>query len=186
MWIVLIFVAVAALAGVYAIVCYNSFVAMRNNVDKAWSNIDVLLKQRFDELPKLVKVCEGYMQHERQTLEAVIEARSRISSARGEAAQRTAQNQLSETLKSLFMVVEQYPELKADRAFANLAARISGLEEQIADRREFFNDTVTLYNTRREQFPDVVIASLFAFTARELWRIDPAHRRDVEIDFKRG
>ncbi|PLX79766.1 MAG: LemA family protein [Desulfuromonas sp.] len=168
----------------YAIVIYNGFVSMKNNIDKAWSNIDVLLKQRFDELPKLIKVCEGYMQHEQKTLEAVIKARSMVGTARSEHDKMQAQNMLTDTLKSLFMVVERYPDLKADKAFRQLGARISELEDQIADRRELYNESVNIYNIRLEQFPDVLIARPFNFTSRELWQIDPAHRADVEVSFQ--
>ena len=168
----------------YVIVVYNGLVQLRNNIERDWSNIDVLLKQRYDELPKLIKVCEGYMQHEKRTLEAVIAARSRIGSARTEGEQLQAQNALTETLRSLFMVVERYPELKADKAFRQLQGRISELEEMIADRREFFNEAVNTYNIRIEQFPDLLVARPLNFTSRTLWRIDPTHRQDVEVRFQ--
>jgi LemA protein len=168
----------------YIITIYNGLVSLRNNIDRAWSNIDVLLKQRFDELPKLIKVCEGYMQHEQKTLEAVIKARSLVQNARGTQQKLEAQNMLSDTLKSLFMVVERYPDLKADAVFRNLGNRISEIEDQIADRREFFNDAANLYNIRIEQFPDIIIARAFNFVRRSLWKIDPAHRQDVEVNFQ--
>lgn len=185
-WIVL-GVASLLLAGVVLyiiIIIYNGLVHLKNSIAKAWSNIDVLLKQRFDELPKLIKVCEGYMQHEQKTLEAVIKARSAVGSARSEGQKMQAQNALTETLRSLFMVVESYPELKADTAFLRLGSRISELEDMIADRRELFNETVTIYNIRIEQFPDVLVARLFNFGGRTLWQIDPAHRQDVEVGFQ--
>jgi LemA protein len=168
----------------YVIVIFNGFVALKNNISQDWSNIDVLLKQRYDELPKLIKVCEGYMQHEQQTLEAVVKARSQVNSARSEGEKLQAQNLLTDTLKSLFMVVERYPDLKADTGFRQLSNRISELEDQIADRRELYNASVTIYNTRLEQFPDVLIARTFNFSDRELWQIDPAQRADVEVSFQ--
>lgn len=186
-WIVLgVLALIVALAVLYLIVIYNGFIAMKNGIDRDWSNIDVMLKQRFDELPKLIKVCEGYMQHERQTLEAVIQARAAIGSAGSEGQKLAAQNALSETLKSLFMVVERYPELKADKGFRQLSNRITELEDQIADRRELVNSAVTIYNTRLDQFPDVLVARAFNFTSRTLWKIDPAHRQDVEVSFSHG
>lgn len=186
-WIVLgVLVLIVVLLVLYVIVLYNGFVAMKNGIDRDWSNIDVMLKQRFDELPKLIKVCEGYMQHERETLEAVIKARSAIRNAGSDKEQLAAQNALTETLKSLFMVVERYPELKADKSFRQLQNRITELEDQIADRRELVNAAVTIYNTRLDQFPDVLVARLFNFTARTLWQIDPAHRQDVEVSFSRA
>ncbi len=169
---------------IYVVIIYNGFVALKNNIEQNWSNIDVLLKQRYDELPKLIKVCEGYMQHEQKTLEAVVKARSMVNSAQGEEQKLQAQNALTDTLKSLFMVVERYPDLKADAGFRQLSNRISEIEDQIADRRELYNASVTIYNTRLEQFPDVVIARAFNFDRRELWKIDPAHRQDVEVNFQ--
>ncbi len=177
---------ILALLALYVITVYNGLVQLKNNIERNWSNIDVLLKQRFDELPKLIKVCEAYMQHERQTLEAVIKARSLVSQAHGGEEQMRAQNALTETLRSLFMVVERYPELKADQAFRQLGSRISELEDQIADRRELFNDSVNLYNIRIEQFPDLLVARTFNFVARTLWQIDPAHRDDVAVTFQKS
>ena len=186
-WIVLgVFVFILAVLVFYVVAVYNGLIHLKNSIDKDWSNIDVLLKQRFDELPKLIKVCEGYMQHEKQTLEAVIKARSMVSGGGSEAQQMQAQNALTDTLRSLFMVVERYPDLKADKSFRQLGARISELENQIADRRELYNDTVNLYNIRIEQFPDVLIAKPFNFNNRPLWKINPAHRQDVQVSFNQG
>ena len=184
-WVVLILLVLVLIGiGLYTVLIYNGFVAMKNEVDKAWSNIDVLLKQRFDELPKLINVCEGYMQHEQRTLEAVIRARSQVAGARGTEEKLQAQNLLTDTLRSLFAVAERYPELKADAVFQRLGLRISELEDQIADRRELFNEAVNLYNIRLEQFPDLIVARMFNFTGRTLWKIDPAHRQDVEVKFQ--
>jgi LemA protein len=167
----------------YIITVYNGLVRLKNDSDKSWSNIDVLLKQRYDELPKLIKVCEGYMKHEKATLEAVIKARSMVGQARSEKDQIEAQNMLTDTLKSLFAVTEQYPELKADTAFRSLGNRISELEDQIADRRELYNEYVNIYNIRIAQFPDVLVATKFNFAPRALWEIQPEHRADVEVSF---
>ena len=183
--LVLIAVILLMILGVigYVIMIYNGLVGLKHNIDKAWSNIDVLLKQRFDELPKLVKVCEGYMDHERETLEAVVKARSQLNQAAGDDARLEAQNQISQALRSLFAVVERYPDLKADTAFRQLQARVTQIEDQIADRREFYNDAVNIFNIRIEQFPDVFVANVFNFTSRTLWQINPEHRNDVEISF---
>ena len=184
-WMVLVGI-VLLLAGAvgYTILVYNGLIQLRNNIERDWSNIDVMLKQRFDELPKLIKVCEGYMQHEQRTLEAVTRARAMAVGARTDKEKIQAQNALTDTLRSLFAVAESYPELKADALFRRLENRISELEDQIADRREFFNEAVNLYNIRLEQFPDVLVARLFSFRERPLWKIDPAHRRDVKVDFQ--
>ena len=184
-WIVLgvlVFIVVALI--VYVIAIYNGFIALKNNIERNWSNIDVLLKQRYDELPKLIKVCEGYMQHEQKTLEAVVKARSMVNQARTDEQKVQAQNMLTDTLKSLFMVVERYPDLKADKSFQQLGARVTELEDQIADRREFLNESVNIYNIRIDQFPDVIVARFFNFAKRTLWQIDPAHRQDVKVEFE--
>lgn len=184
-WIVLgVLLFTVLVVAIYTTTVYNGLVNLKNNIDKSWSNIDVLLKQRFDELPKLIKVCEGYMQHEQKTLEAVIKARSMVQNARGDQDTLQAQNMLTDTLRSLFMVVERYPDLKADSAFLSLSHRISELEDMIADRREYYNDSVTIYNIRIEQFPDVLVARLLNFSGRPLWQIDVAHREDVAVSFQ--
>lgn len=178
-----VFVLLIVILLAYGIAIYNGLVSLKRNADKAWSNIDVLLKQRFDEIPKLVKVCHAYMKHERETLEAVIKARSAISGATTDQSKLQKENFLSETLKSLFAVTENYPELKADANFRNLSNRISLIEDQISDRRELFNQSVTNHNVRIEQFPDVIIARMFGYQEKDLWKIDPAHRKDVDISF---
>lgn len=172
-----------ALVGGYGVVIYNSIIMLKNNIDKTWSNIDVLLKQRYDEIPKLVGVCEGYMKHERETLEAVIKARSMIGSATTDLEKINAQNAITSALKSLFAVVESYPELKANEVFRRLGSRITEIEDQIADRREMYNESVNLYNIRIEQFPDILVARLFNFIRRTLWEIVPEHRNDVSVNF---
>ena len=168
---------------VYAVVIFNGLVRLKHNIDRAWSNIDVLLKQRYDELPKLVRVCEGYMQHERAVLENVTRARAQLDNAGTGREVINANNAISQALRSLFAVVENYPDLKADRAFRQLQSRISQLEDQIADRRELYNASVNLHNIRIEQFPDVFVAGRMNLAPRQLWQIDPEHRKDVQIDF---
>lgn len=168
---------------VFCIIIYNGLIRMKHNISKAWSNIDVLLKQRYDELPKLVSVCEGYMQHEQRTLENVTKARSMLESAGSDQEVVNANNAITSALRSLFAVVENYPDLKADRAFRQLQARVSQLEDQIADRRELYNESVNLFNIRIEQFPDVFIAGLMRLEEQLLWQIDPEHREDVSMKF---
>jgi len=168
----------------YAVTIYNNLVRLKHNVSKAWSNIDVLLKQRHDELPKLVETCKQYMQYEQDTLEKVMKARSAVSAAReaGDVkALGPAEGHLRAGLMNLFAVAEAYPELKANDSFQHLQARISGLENGIADRREFYNDSVNINNIRIEQFPDVFLARIFNFTARELLEFSEAEKRDVDL-----
>jgi LemA protein len=167
----------------YFVNIYNGLITIKNNADKSWSNIDVLLKQRHDELPKLVTVCERYMKHEAQTLEKVIRARSMMAGARNMDDRGKAEGMLTGALKSLFAVSENYPELKADKRFAQLQSRITEIESEIADRREFFNESVNIYNICLEKIPDVFVARLLNYQSRELWQINPQDREDVEIAF---
>ena len=169
---------------IFAIVIYNRLVALKHNVAKSWVNIDVLLKQRHDELPKLVETCKQYMQYEKETLERVIAARSQVASARQSEdvqALGQAESVLRLGLGQLFALAENYPDLKADRTFQHLQARISGLENSIADRREFYNESVNIYNIGIEVFPDVIVARLFNFAPAGLLEFDAAELADVDL-----
>ena len=162
---------------------YNSLVRLKNNIQKAWSNIDVLLKQRHDELSKLLDTVKGYMKHEREVLTKITEARTAFMNAQSVSDKARADNMMTSTLKSLFAVAENYPELKADRSFTQLQGRVSEIEDQIADRREFYNDSVNTFNIRIEQIPDVFIARMLGYTRKELFKVDEADRRDIEMKF---
>ncbi len=168
----------------YAVLIYNSLVSIKHQVTKAWANIDVLLKQRHDELPKLVETCKQYMQYEGETLEKVMQARAAAHTARGSGDIKgvgAAENQMRMGLGQLFAVAENYPELKANQSFQQLQARISGLENAIADRREFYNESVNIKNVRIEQFPDVVIARMFNFKPAELMEFADSELKDISI-----
>lgn len=168
----------------YGTVLYNHLVTLKHNVDKAWSNIDVLLKQRHDELPKLVETCKQYMKFEQATLERVMRARTRVAAARDAgdvAALGPAETELRLGLGNLFAVAEAYPDLKANDTFKHLQSRISGLENAIADRREFYNESVNQNNIRIEQFPDVIIARLLSFRAKDLLIFSTEQVRDVDM-----
>ncbi|MDX2426733.1 MAG: LemA family protein [Cycloclasticus sp.] len=174
---------IVVLAG-YGVALYNSLVSLKHSVTKAWSNIDVLLKQRHDELPKLVETCKQYMKHEQQTLEKVMQARSGVSSALGEsdvAALGQAETKMRQGLMNLFAVAEAYPDLKANESFQALQQRISQLENNIADRREFYNASVNLNNVRIEQFPDLLIAGFFNFKSFDLLEFEEAAISDVSV-----
>ncbi|MBT8768798.1 LemA family protein [Metapseudomonas boanensis] len=177
-------IVVLLLAAAYAVILYNALVRLKHGVGKAWSNIEVLLKQRHDELPKLVETCKQYMQHERTTLERVIAARNAVASAREKGdigALGQAESGLRAGLGQLFALAENYPQLKANESFQFLQQRISGLENGIADRRELYNEAVNLNNVRIEQFPDVIIAGLFGFKAAELLEFSEAEKADVDL-----
>ena len=179
-----VLIALAVVAVLYGIVIYNALVNLKHAVDKAWSNIDVLLKQRHDELPKLVETCKQYMEYEQETLEKVMRARSAVSQARtaGDvAALGIAEGALRAGLGGLFAVAEAYPDLKADASFQNLGSRISTLEDAIADRREYYNESVNNNNVRIEQFPDVLVARQFGFRQAQLLEFDEAETADVDM-----
>lgn len=169
---------------IYGIVIYNNLVRIKHDVAKAWSNIDVLLKQRHDELPKLVETCRQYKQFEQETLRQVTQARGRVqeASARQDiAALGLAEGALRQGLGQIFAVAEAYPELRSNEHFAQLMARISSLEDAIADRRELYNAQVNINNARIEQFPDNFIAMLFMFQAKPLLRFSESEKKDVDI-----
>lgn len=181
-WIVVGLILVVLL--VYGIQIYNRLVALKHNVSKAWSNIDVLLKQRHDELPKLVEVCKQYMGYEQETLQKVMEARSQVAQAReggNMPALGAAETQLRLGLGNLFALAEAYPDLKADSSFQHLEDRITALENSIADRREYYNESVNLNNVRIEQFPDVLIANKFGFRPFELLEFSEEETADVNV-----
>ena len=169
---------------VYGVVIYNGLVQLKHNLAKAWANIDVLLKQRHDELPKLVDTCRQYMQHEQLTLEKVIQARARVADAREShdiGALGLAEGALRSGLGNLFALAESYPDLKANEQFLHLQSRISGLESAIADRREFYNESVNINNVSIEQFPELLIARLFKFKSFELLKFSADELKDVDI-----
>jgi LemA protein len=176
-------VVLAVIAVGYLIGIYNQLVQIKVNVDKSWANIEVLEKQRYDEIPKLVKVCEGYMQYERGTLEKVIEARSRFLQAKGPADMAQAGAEMGGALKSLFALAEAYPDLKANQNFTQLQQRVSTLENEIADRREFYNESVTINNARIQQVPYVFLAGTLSMTQREMYKVAPAEKVSPEIKF---
>ena len=179
-----IFLGVIAALVLYGVTIYNNLVSLKHNVDKAWANIDVLLKQRHDELPKLVETCKQYMGYEQDTLEKVMQARSAVSAARQKGdvgALGPAETQLRMGLGNLFAVAEAYPELKANDNFQHLQARISGLENAIADRREFYNETVNNNNIRIEQFPDVIVARNLGFRPKQLLEFSEEEKKDVDM-----
>ena len=182
-FVLAIFLFLVVAAVLYFVSIYNGLVRLSRNIDKAWSNIDVILKQRHDEVPKLIKVCEGYMTHERQTLEKVTQARTACMQAKGVEDSAQKENMLSGVLKTLFAVAENYPDLKANQSFMQLQQRISYLENQIADRREFFNDSTNQYNIRIHQIPDMWVAGMLRFSDRELFKIGEQERKDVDIKF---
>ncbi len=167
----------------YVVGLYNMLVRLTNNIDKAWSNIDVILKQRHDELPKLVEVCNGYMSHERDTLEAVIAARNAYGASRNTNDKAQAENQIAGALGKLFVLAEQYPDLKANQEFSAIQQRISVLESTIADRREFYNESVNVYNIAIEQIPALWVAQQVGYSSRPLLTVGASDREETPLAF---
>ena len=180
----LVFLAILNAIAVGGIGLYNRLVALKHRVATSWSNIDVLLKQRHDELPKLVDTCRQYMQYEQETLEKVMQARNSVHAAReaGDiAGVSAAEGGLRAQLGRLFAVAEAYPDLKANASFQQLQARISGLETGISDRRELYNESVNSNNATIEQFPASIIASLFGFKPAKLLEFGSTEKADVSV-----
>ena len=178
-----IFLAIVLGVILWFIGAYNRLVQLRNDIDRSWSNIDVLLKQRHDELPKLIDTCKGYMAHEQGTFQKITEARTRVMQAGTVAEKAAADNMLSGALKSLFAVAENYPELKANTNFMQLQGRISQIETDIAGRRDRFNADTNNYNIRIAQIPDSFVAGILGYGRRDLFQATEADRGDVKVSF---
>jgi LemA protein len=158
------------------VAAYNTLVRFRNQIKNAWHQIDVQLKRRYDLIPNLVEVVKDYMAYEQETLTKVIEARGAALSAKGPAAQAKAEGLLTETLKSLFAVVEKYPELKANQNVASLQEELTGTENKISFARQFYNDSVMTYNNAIQSIPTNFIASFFNFAQEAYFEIEPESR----------
>ena len=180
-WIILGGVALVSLA---AIGIYNEFVSLRQNLKNAWSQIDVQLKRRHDLIPNLVETAKGYMAHEKETLERVIKARQQAVDASNIKDKQQAENFLTGTLRSLFAVVENYPNLKADQQMLKLQEELTTTENKIAFARQYYNDEVARYNTAVQTFPNSVMAGMGGFTPSEYFQIeDPAEKTAPNVKF---
>ena len=179
---VLIFIIVVLIG--YFIGVYNRLVSLKNQVPQAFANIDVLLKQRHDEIPKLVETVKGYAKHERETLENVIKARNMYANANTIDEKLEANNMITAALRQLFALSERYPELKANENFLNLQRRITDIENALADRREMYNFSATAFNTAIEQIPEVFIARMLNYKPFPLFKAQEEDKQDVKISFE--
>ena len=179
----IVIVVVLVLLALYVIVSYNGLVSLRNRIENAWAQIDVQLKRRYDLIPNLVETVKGYAAHERETLDAVIQARNAGMSAQGPHDQAQAENMLTGALKSLFALSEAYPDLKANQNFAQLQEELTGTEGRIAYARQFYNDTVYRYNTKIQSFPANILANMFRFSEREYFQADDESRGPTQVSF---
>ena len=181
---VIIIVVLVVLLAIYVIAIYNSLVADRNRVKNAWSQIDVELQRRFDLIPNLVESVKGYMQHEEKILSEVAELRSSWANATTVAEKSTLNNQLTESLKSLMAIAENYPDLKANQNFLELQNELENTENKISYSRRDYNDTVTKFNIKLEAFPSNIVASIFKFTKEDLFEVkDDSIRENVKVSF---
>lgn len=168
---------------IYVVMIFNGLISLKNDVAKAWANIDILLKQRHDELPNLVEVCKGYMNYERDTLERIAQARSQYQQAVSVDQKAQADRSTTTALRGLFAVAENYPQLKANENFLKLQNRITELENEIADRREYYNDSVNTLNTRIQQIPDTFVAALMNLTPRPMFKVDDSDKAPMRMSF---
>ena len=184
MGLMLLMVLLFSAAGLltYLGVLYNGLIALRNDIDKAWANIDVLLKQRHDEIPRLIAICQGYMRYEREVLERLTEARATYASAYSADQKIKASADVTASVQRVFAVAENYPALQANVSFLELQKRITELENQIADRREFFNDAINLFNTRITQVPDNLVANTLGFRPRVMFQVPAAEKAPVSVE----
>jgi len=179
---VIVFLVIIVFVG-YFIAIYNGLVRLRNNIKKSWANINVLLKQRSDELPKLLASVKGYMKHEKTLLVSLTKARTAFLNAKTMTKKAEADSMISGMLKTLFAVAENYPKLRANENFMQLQGRISAIENSLADRREFYNDSVNNYNIRIESFPDMIVAKMMGAQRQEMFKVAPGEIKDVKIEF---
>lgn len=180
-WIVL---GIIVLLGLYAVMAYNGLVSLRNKVKNGWAQIDVQLKRRFDLIPNLVETVKGYAKHEQETLEKVIRARNAAMDAASVEEAAEKEGELRTTLRSLFALSENYPELKANQNFIKLQDELTGTENRITYARQFYNDIVYKYNTRIQTFPTNIIANMFSFGPKPLFEVvDPEEREAVKVKF---
>jgi LemA protein len=180
---VIVIVVIVVLIGLFFWLGYNGLVKRRNQVDNAWSQIDVQLKRRHDLIPNLVETVKGYAAHERGTFEAVTQARANAINAQSPAEQAQAENVLSGALKSLFAVAEAYPDLKANQNFLNLQEELTSAEDRVAYARQYYNDSVNSYNTQIQKFPTNLLAGMFHFEKRDFFDAAPEDTETPQVSF---
>jgi len=179
LWFLLVLIAVV----IWAVMAYNGLVKLREGADASWSDIDVQLKRRYDLIPNLVETVKGYASHEKETLEAVINARNQAMSASGPAAQGQAENMLTGALKSIFALAEAYPELQAAGGFRDLQGQLSEIEEKVSQARRYYNAVVRDYNVKTKSIPTNIIANMGGFREREFFEMDEGEREAPKVDF---
>jgi LemA protein len=184
MWPIIIVLIIVAVLAVYLVVAYNGLIRRRNQIENAWSQIDVQLKRRLDLIPNLVETVKGYAAHERETLDAVIQARNAaVAAPDTPAAQAKAEGALTGSLRQLFALGEAYPDLKANQNFLALQEELTATEGRVAYARQYYNDSVLAYNNKIQQFPTVIFARMLKFERREYFETDEAARTTPTVEF---
>jgi len=183
MWLTVVIVVIILLVIIYLIAAYNGLIRRRNQIENAWSQIDVQLKRRHDLIPNLVETVKGYAAHEKSTLDAVVQARNAAVAAPTPAATAAAEGQLTGALRQLFALGEAYPDLKANQNFLSLQEELSATEGRVAYARQFYNDSVLEYNNKLQQFPTVYYAKILHFQKREYFETDEAARETPAVEF---
>jgi LemA protein len=181
--VIIILLVVVVLIVVVGVVMYNGLVKLKNKVENAWAQIDVQLKRRYDLIPNLVETVKGYAKHEKETLEAVIQARNTAIAATNPEEQAAAENMITGALKSVFALSEAYPDLKANTQFLNLQEELTGTEDRIAYARQFYNDVVNRYNTKIQTFPSVFLANMAGYKPRQYFQAEPGSAGPVSVKF---
>ena len=176
-------IAIVAVIVLWAILTYNGLITLKNRTDEAWSDIDVQLKRRYDLIPNLVETVKGYASHESGTFQKVAEARTAAMNASGPAAKAVAENQLSATLKTIFALSENYPELKANQSFLDLQQQLTDTEDKIQAARRFYNGNVRDFNTKLQVFPTNLIGNMLGFTKRDFFEIAEGERANPQVKF---
>ncbi len=164
---------------------YNSLLAVNENINKAWANIDVTLKQRYDELPQLLKICEQYVEYEEDMIQKIMSAREKMVQGKDVIEKAAGFNELTAGIKGLLAVSEAYPDLKANVQYAQIQSRLSHLEETLADRREFYNDSVNIFNTRIQQIPDVFFANILGYQRKQMFEVNNEEKKIPDLTIKR-
>lgn len=182
--ILLILLIIVVVIVVWCISAYNGFIKGKNNIDEAYSTMDVYMKKRFDLIPNLVETVKAYASHEKETLQAVVAARGQVQSAGSEEERMAAENNLTGTLRSLFAVAEAYPDLKANANFMDLQNQLKQIEDEIANSRKYYNGCVKAFNNRCQTFPSSILAGMFHFEPRTMFEVSSEEEREnVKVEF---
>lgn len=182
--VMLIIISIVILIGLFimGIGIYNALIALKESISKAWSNIDVILKQRYDEVPQLIQICQQFVKYEKSIIDKIMAARDKMVSGKTNNERVDGHNELSSCIGGLLAIGEGYPELKSNENYIQIQNRLSDLEERLADRREFYNESVNIYNIRIQQIPDVFLAKLLGYQKESLFEVSLSEKSMPNLD----